>query len=115
MLPKVNPINTEAWRSLQEHFSEMKNVHMRELFQQDPERSSKYSISNRDIVFDYSKNIINAKTIQFLIQLANECRLKDGMDAMFNGEKINETEKRAVLHTALRNLSKEPVLRKVLT
>lgn len=109
MLPKVNPINTEAWRSLQEHFSEMKNVHMRELFQQDPERSSKYSISNRDIVFDYSKNIINAKTIQFLIQLANECRLKDGMDAMFNGEKINETEKRAVLHTALRNLSKEPV------
>lgn len=109
MLPKINPINTTAWRSLQEHFSEMKNVHMRELFKQDPDRFSKYSISNRDIVFDHSKNIINDKTIQLLLQLANECRLKDGIDAIFNGEKINETEGRAVLHTALRNLSAEPV------
>jgi glucose-6-phosphate isomerase len=109
MLPKINPKNTAAWRSLQEHFSEMKNVHMRELFKQDPDRFSKYSISNRDIVFDHSKNIIKDKTIQLLFQLANECRLKDGIDAMFNGEKINETEGRAVLHTALRNLSKEPV------
>ena len=92
MLPKINPANTTAWRSLQEHFSEMKNVHMRELFKQDPDRFSKYSISNRDIVFDYSKNIINDKTIQLLLQLANECKLKDGIDAMFNGEKINETE-----------------------
>ena len=109
MLPKVNPINTAAWRSLQEHYSEMKNVHMRELFQQDPDRFSKYSISNRDFVFDHSKNIINDKTIQLLLKLADECRLKDGIDAMFNGEKINETEGRAVLHTALRNLSTEPV------
>jgi len=109
MLPKINPINTAAWRSLQEHFSEMKNVHMRELFKQEPDRFSKYSISNRDIVFDHSKNIINDKTIQLLLQLASECKLKDGIDAMFNGEKINETEGRAVLHTALRNLSSEPV------
>jgi len=109
MLPKVNPINTASWRSLQEHYSEMKNVHMRELFKQDTDRFSKYSISNRDIVFDYSKNIIDDRTIELLLQLSNECRLKDGIDAMFNGEKINETEGRAVLHTALRNLSKEPV------
>src|SRR5574339_576179 len=109
MLPKVNPVNTSAWRSLQEHFSEMKNIHMRELLQHDPDRFSRYSISSRDIVFDYSKNIINDTTIQLLLQLANECRLKDGIDAMFNGEKINETEGRAVLHTALRNLSREPV------
>ena len=109
MLPKINPTNTAAWRSLQEHFSEMKNVHMRELFKQEPDRFSKYSLSNRDIVFDHSKNIINDKTIQLLLQLANECRLKDGIEAMFNGEKINETEGRAVLHTAFRNLSAEPV------
>ena len=109
MLPKINPTNTAAWRSLQEHFSEMKNIDMRELFKQDPDRFSRYSISTRDIVFDHSKNIINDKTIQLLFQLANECRLKDGIDAMFNGEKINETEGRAVLHTALRNLSSEPV------
>jgi len=108
MLPKINPTNTAAWRSLQDHFSEMKNVHMRELFQHDPHRFSKYSLSNRDIVFDHSKNIINDKTIQLLLQLADECKLKDGIDAMFNGEKINETEGRAVLHTALRNLSSEP-------
>ena len=109
MLPKVNPTNTAAWKSLQEHFSEMKNEHIRELFKADPERFSKYSISNRDIVFDYSKNIVSERTIQLLLQLANECKLKDGIDAMFNGEKINETENRAVLHTALRNLSAEPV------
>jgi len=109
MLPKVNPINTAAWRSLHEHSSEMKNVPMRELFNQDPDRFSNYSISNRDIVFDYSKNIISDKTIQLLLQLANECKLRDGIDAMFNGERINETEGRAVLHTALRNLSSEPV------
>ena len=109
MLPKINPTNTIAWRSLQEHFSEMKSVHIKELFKADPDRFSNYSISNGDIVFDYSKNIINEKTIQLLLQLANECKLKDGINAMFNGEKINETEGRAVLHTALRNLSAEPV------
>ena len=109
MFPKINPAATAAWKALQEHFSEMKNVHMRDLFKNDNDRFLKYSISNRDIVFDYSKNIINDKTIQLLFQLANECKLKEGIDAMFNGEKINESENRAVLHTALRNLSLEPV------
>jgi len=109
MLPKINPTTTAAWKSLQDHFAEIRNIHLRELFKNDLDRFSKYSLSNRDIVFDYSKNIINDKTIQLLRQLAAECKLKDGIDAMFNGEKINETEGRAVLHTALRNLSTEPV------
>jgi len=82
---------------------------MRELFKADPDRFSKYSVSSHDIVFDYSKNIINDKTIQLLLQLTNECKLNDGINAMFNGDKINETENRAVLHTALRNLSPEPI------
>ena len=109
MLPKINPATTAAWRALSEHFSEMKNVHMKELFQKNANRFGQYSITTRDIVFDYSKNIINDKTLQLLLQLTNDCKLKDGIDAMFNGEKINETEGRAVLHTALRNLSSEPV------
>jgi glucose-6-phosphate isomerase len=109
MLPKINPTITPAWRSLQAHFSEMKNVYMKELFKNDPDRFSKFSVTHRDLVFDYSKNIITSQTIQLLIQLANECKLPDAINAMFNGEKINETENRAVLHTALRNLSEHPV------
>ena len=109
MLPKINPTATESWRSLQVHFSEMKNVYLKELFKNDPERFSKFSVVDRDIVFDYSKNIINEQTVQLLLQLANECKLRDAINAMFNGERINETENRAVLHTALRNLSNEPV------
>jgi glucose-6-phosphate isomerase len=108
MLPKINPTTTAAWKALQEHFSEMKTVHMRELFKHDPDRFSGFSLVNRDIVFDYSKNIITAKTIQLLLQLADECKLKDGIEAIFNGDKINESENRAVLHAALRNLSTDP-------
>src|SRR6185503_5386683 len=103
MLPKIDPTSTAAWQSLKTHFSEMKNVHLKELFKNDPGRFSKYSIATRDIVFDYSKNIINEQSIQLLLQLAKECKLQDGINAMFNGDKINETENRAVLHTALRN------------
>jgi len=109
MLPKINPTTTAVWGSLQEHFSEMKDVHIKDLFKNDPDRFSNYSVVARDIVFDYSKNIINDRTIRLLLQLAEECKLKPGIDAMFNGERINETEGRAVLHTALRNLSSEPV------
>jgi glucose-6-phosphate isomerase len=109
MLPKTNPTSTNAWKTLHEHFSAIKNVQLKELFNSDPERFSKYSVINRDIVFDYSKNIITDKTIQLLLQLADECKLKEGIEAMFNGDKINETENRAVLHTALRNLSDGPV------
>ncbi len=109
MLPKINPTTTPAWASLQSHAAEMKSIHIKELFRKDPDRFKKYSLCEEDIVFDYSKNIITDKTIELLLQLANECKLKDAIEAMFNGEIINETEHRAVLHTALRNFSQKPV------
>ncbi len=109
MLPKINPTTTKAWAALLAHAGEMKKIHMRDLFRNDPDRFKKYSLCSGDIVFDYSKNIINDKTMALLFQLAEECRVKDGIRAMFNGDLINETERRAVLHTALRNFSGRPV------
>lgn len=108
MLPKINPITTEAWKALKGHSDEMKQLHLRELFTNDTNRFEKFTLSTKDILFDYSKNIIAGKTIQLLLQLANECKLKEAIEAMFNGDKINETENRSVLHVALRNFSKQP-------
>jgi glucose-6-phosphate isomerase len=108
MLPKINPTTTQAWKELQQHYAEMKQVHMKDLFRNDPDRFKKYSMCSKDIVFDYSKNIITDKTLQLLLQLANECKLKESIEAMYNGDTINETEGRSVLHVALRNFSKEP-------
>ena len=110
MLPKINPTTTASWQSLQEHFAEMKTVQMKDLFAADRERFTKYSLSTGDILFDYSKNIITEKTIHLLNDLAGDCRLSAAIEAMFNGEKINETENRAVLHTALRDFSGMPVI-----
>ncbi|HMK26710.1 MAG TPA: glucose-6-phosphate isomerase [Chitinophagaceae bacterium] len=109
MLPKINPTTTKAWQQLQQHAEEMKTVHVRDLFKNDPDRFKKFSLCLDEIVFDYSKNIITGKTVQLLLQLADECKLKDAMAAMFNGNIINETEHRSVLHTALRNFSGQPV------
>jgi glucose-6-phosphate isomerase len=108
MLPKINPATTEAWKALEIHAAEMKQLHLRELFTNDTNRFEKFTLSAKDILFDYSKNRIAGKTIQLLLQLANECRLKEAIEAMFNGDKINETENRSVLHVALRNFSKQP-------
>lgn len=110
MLPRVNPTSTKAWPALQQHAAEMKEQHMRELFRQDPDRFKKFSLCLDEMVFDYSKNIITEKTIQLLLQLADECKLKNAVEAMFNGDMINATEQRSVLHTALRNFSGAPVL-----
>jgi glucose-6-phosphate isomerase len=111
MFPKKNPTTTKAFSELKEHFNnEMCNKQMKEMFADDPNRTAKYSVQFNDVYFDYSKNIINDNTLQFLFQLANECGLKEAIIAQFAGEKINETEQRAVLHTALRNQSNEPVL-----
>jgi len=111
LLPKINPTGTQAWHLLQEHYSTtMAGITMKELFATDKDRFEKYSVSFNDILFDYSKNIINQKTLQLLLQLADECKLKEAINAMFSGGKINETENRAVLHTALRNFSNEPVM-----
>lgn len=108
--PKINPTTTAAWQQLNTHYSQMKTVHMRELFKTDAERFSKFSFQLNDILFDYSKNIITSETLALLTQLARECKLQDAIEAMFTGEKINGTEERAVLHTALRNFSGTPVI-----
>ncbi|HYM94047.1 MAG TPA: glucose-6-phosphate isomerase, partial [Chitinophagaceae bacterium] len=109
MFPKTNLTLTKSWQLLQEHFSEMKNVHIKEFFQKDPDRFKKFSLNIEDILFDYSKNRINEKTLQLLLELAEECKIKDAIAAMFSGEPINETEHRSVLHIALRNFSANPV------
>jgi glucose-6-phosphate isomerase len=98
MLPKINPTTTAAWQLLKEHFSEIKHIHLRDLFKTDNNRFKKYSLSVPDILWDYSKNIITDKSLQLLLQLAEECDLKTAIEAMFSGERINETEDRAVLH-----------------
>ncbi len=110
MFPKITPTTTQSWLALQLHFEEMKEVHMKDLFALDADRFNKFSLRTDDILFDYSKNIIRDKTLSLLVALANECALPAAIKAMFDGEKINDTEKRAVLHTALRNFSGNPVL-----
>jgi glucose-6-phosphate isomerase len=106
MLPKINPTNTQAWLLLKRHYDEeMQRSHMRKLFSADPDRFKKFSTYFDNILFDYSKNILNNKTLQLLFQLAEECGVKAGIESMFKGEKINETENRSVLHVALRNFS----------
>lgn len=110
MLSKINPTTTTAWQLLQKHFDEeMNTCQIKNLFAENKNRFAEFSIQKEDILLDYSKNIINSKTLQLLLQLANECKIKEAIDAMFSGEKINETEQRAVLHTALRNFSNNPV------
>ncbi len=111
MLPKINPSTTQAWLLLKRHFEEeMSRKQMRDLFAADKERFQKFSVNMEDIVFDYSKNIINQKTLQLLLQLAEDAHLKDSIHDMFAGLKINETEQRSVLHTALRNFSDTAIL-----
>jgi glucose-6-phosphate isomerase len=109
MLSRINPTATNAWRQLENHFKELKDVHMRKLFSEDKERFSKFSLSFKDIVLDYSKNIITDKTMSLLVDLAKEAKLKEAIKEMFKGQKINETENRAVLHVALRNRSNAPI------
>jgi glucose-6-phosphate isomerase len=108
MLPSVNPATTKAWTALQQHANEMKGRHLRELFNEDGDRFNKYSFSLNDTLVDFSKNLLTDDTIKLLLQLAAECKLKDGMEAMFNGDFINQTENRSVLHVALRNFSDQP-------
>ena len=109
MFPHINPTTTKAWNLLQQNAERLKKTHIKNLFQQDADRFKKLSFSFDDIVFDLSKNIIDDNALETLIALANECQLKEAVAAMFDGESINETENRAVLHTALRNFSGLPV------
>lgn len=110
MLPTINPIETPAWQRLEIHFLTMQAMHMRELFQDDPDRFQKFSIPFEDMLVDYSKNIITEETLRLLNELAQETDLKPAIDSMFGGVAINKTENRAVLHVALRNRTNSPIL-----
>ena len=98
-----------AWKALQEHFEQIKDLHMRDLFANDAGRFEKFSLRYNDILLDYSKNRINEATLPLLIDLAEQSDLPVWIERMYSGEKINFTEQRAVLHTALRNRSNTPV------
>ncbi|MBI1669115.1 glucose-6-phosphate isomerase [Capnocytophaga periodontitidis] len=102
MLKNSNPTQTNAWKALQKHFTEVKDHHTLSLFEKDPARGEKFTIKWHDFYVDYSKNRIDEETMKLLVQLADECHLKDAIEKYFGGDLINNTEKRAVLHTALR-------------
>ncbi|MCS7003966.1 MAG: glucose-6-phosphate isomerase [Cytophagales bacterium] len=110
MLPIINPTKTNAWRKLKVHHEKMKKKHLKKLFEKDTARFEKFSIRFEDILLDYSKNLITEKTLSLLLQLAEECGVKESIEKMFSGDLINATEKRAVLHVALRNRSNQPIL-----
>lgn len=110
MLHNQNPAEAPAWRKLEMHFMILQAQHLRELFYEDPQRFEKFHLQFEDILFDFSKNLITEETVELLIELAVETDLKDAILAMFNGEKINRTESRAVLHVALRNRSNSPIV-----
>jgi glucose-6-phosphate isomerase len=109
-LKNQNPTKTKAWSKLQKDYEELKNVEMKSIFLSDPNRKEKYTLQFNDVTLDFSKNRINDKILQHLMELANEVDLKDGIDKMFSGDVINATENRAVLHTALRANPKKAIL-----
>jgi len=95
----------KEWDNLVSHYSEMKNKDLREFFENDPQRGERFTVEEESLYFDYSKNLITEETMKLLLDLAEKCDLKNEIERMFTGEKINETEERAVLHTVLRNTS----------
>ncbi|SCY57291.1 glucose-6-phosphate isomerase [Flavobacterium caeni] len=101
-LPTINPTTTATWQKLQQHYDTMKSVHMKSLFEQDANRAQHFHLKWEDFLVDYSKNIINQQTIDLLVELAQESKLDQAIKSYFAGDAINATEKRAVLHTALR-------------
>ncbi len=109
MLTNQNPTETSAWRRLEVQFLSLQATTMRELFAEDPDRFERMHLKFEDVLIDYSKNIIIDETIKDLANLASEVNLRDAINAMFNGEKINRTENRPVLHIALRNRSNSPI------
>jgi glucose-6-phosphate isomerase len=110
MLTSVKFDETKAYKKLKSHYKTISKTNLKELFIQDKNRFGKFNIKFQDILLDFSKNNINGRTLSYLIDLAEECKLGDAIEKMFIGEKINVTEERAVLHTALRNRSGNPVI-----
>jgi glucose-6-phosphate isomerase len=95
-------VKQQSWKALESHYEEVSKLHLRELFAKDPERGERMAVDAIGLYFDYSKNRITNETLQLLFRVAEESGLQSRIDAMFRGEKINLTENRAVLHTALR-------------
>ena len=109
MLPKIDPTSTRSWSELHDHFAEIKNVRMKDLFAEDPERFERLQVRFNDILVDYSKNRVTDKTLSLLFELARETGVKEAAAGMFSGNAINETENRPVLHIALRNRSNSAI------
>ena len=109
-LPNINPTTTKSWEKLNQHYAQMKHVSMTEMFANDTSRAAKFHIQWNDFLVDYSKNIINQETLKLLQDLASEVNLKSAIESYFSGENINQTEDRAVLHTALRASQNATVL-----
>lgn len=109
MLPNINPTETKAWKKLNELFAKIENVEMKDMFKSDENRFETLSLKWNDVLVDYSKNRIDSEVLASLIELAKEVGLDQAIESMFAGEHINKTEGRAVLHTALRNLSSNPM------
>ncbi len=109
--PATPPLTQRpAWKALEAHYQQFRDVHLRDLFAQDPRRGERYAAEAVGLYYDYSKNRINDETLRLLLQLAEECGLRQRIDAMFRGEKINVTEQRAVLHIALRAPKGESII-----
>ncbi len=109
-LAKINPTHTKAWQKLQAHFNTIKNTHMSDLFAQDKSRANTFSIQWEDFYLDFSKNRITSETFKLLLDLAKEVKLKEAIECYFRGNKINETESKAVLHTALRTTKNKEIV-----
>jgi len=108
-LKKTNPTQTSTWKSLEAHFNEIKNIEMEKMFK-NGKKATDFTINWNDFTIDFSKNRINKKTLDLLCDLGSECDLKNAIEQQFKGEKINETENRAVLHTALRSDGNEKII-----
>ena len=109
-MKNINPTQTTSWKKLADHFKKMQSSHMRDFFEANPQRAEDFTIEWEDFYVDFSKNRINEETQNLLLDLANECGLEEAIASYFNGEVINRTEKRPVLHTALRGLEDDEVL-----
>jgi glucose-6-phosphate isomerase len=108
-LPNNNPTKTASWQKLTNHFNDINNITIKDLYK-DENRASDFSLEFDDLLVDFSKNRITKETLDLLVELAKEVELKKAIESQFSGEVINVTEGRAVLHTALRSTSEEPVL-----
>ena len=106
-------IERPAWKALKFHYETVRDEHLRKLFAEDPKRGERLAIEAAGLFVDYSKNRVTDETLRLLVQLARESGLEERRDAMFRGEKINITEKRAVLHVALRTRKNESIIEKL--